>query len=306
MSSVSDVAFFMEVVKAGTLSGAAQELGVSTAAVSRRLANLETRLGIRLLNRTTRRASVTPEGELYLAEGKRILGDLEELEQRLSSSQAVPKGLLRVNATFGFGRQFIAPAVADFVERHSDVEVQLQLTDRPASLIDEGFDVCIRFGEISDARIVSKKIASNRRLLCASPAYLERFGMPASPTDLQRHRCIVIRESDETYGTWHLKSGSTQATVKVRGTVSTNDGESAVTWALRGLGILLRSEWNVAPYLRSGRLREVLSDWQLPSADIHAVYPMKSNLSAKVKAFVGHLDKHFEQYRPQEGGGSGW
>ena len=306
MSSVSDVAFFMEVVKAGTLSGAAQELGVSTAAVSRRLANLETRLGIRLLNRTTRRASVTPEGELYLAEGKRILGDLEELEQRLSSSQAVPKGLLRVNATFGFGRQFIAPAVADFVECHSDVEVQLQLTDRPASLIDEGFDVCIRFGEIPDARIVSKKIASNRRLLCASPAYLERFGMPVSPTDLQLHRCIVIRESDETYGTWHLNSGSTQATVKVRGTVSTNDGESAVTWALRGLGILLRSEWNVAPYLRSGRLREVLSDWELPPADIHAVYPMKSNLSAKVRAFVGHLDKHFEQYRPREGGGSGW
>jgi DNA-binding transcriptional LysR family regulator len=306
MSSVSDVAFFMEVVKAGTLSGAAQELGVSTAAVSRRLANLEARLGIRLLNRTTRRAAVTYEGELYLAEGKKILAELEELEQRLASAQAVPKGLLRVNATFGFGRQFIAPAIADFVELHPEVEVQLYLSDRPVNLIDEGFDVCIRFGDTPDARITSKKIASNRRLLCASPGYLERFGTPVSPIDLQRHRCIVIRERDETYGTWQLHSGTTQASVKVRGTVSTNDGESAVNWALRGLGIVLRSEWNVAPYLRSGRLREVLSDWLFPPADIHAVYPMKNNLSAKVRAFVDHLEKHFEQYRSREDGRSGW
>lgn len=306
MSSVSDVAFFMEVVKAGTLSGAAQELGVSTAAVSRRLANLEARLGIRLLNRTTRRAAVTPEGELYLAEGKKILAELEELEQRLSSGKAVPKGLLRVNATFGFGRQFIAPAIADFVEIYPDVEVQMQLTDRPVNLSDDGFDVCIRFGEVPDARITSKKIAKNRRLLCASPTYLERFGVPGSPTDLQRHRCIVIRESDEIYGTWHLHSGGTHATVKVRGTVSTNDGESAVSWALRGQGILLRSEWNVAPYLHSGRLREVLGDWALPNADIHAVYPMKNNLSAKVRAFVSHLEKFFEQYRPLDGAKTGW
>lgn len=306
MSSVSDVAFFMEVVKAGTLSGAAQELGISTAAVSRRLANLESRLSIRLLNRTTRRASVTAEGELYLAEGKKILAELDELEQRLSSGKAVPKGLLRVNATFGFGRQFIAPAVADFAEQYPEIEIQLQLTDRPVNIVDEGFDVCIRFGDVPDARITSKKIASNRRLLCASPGYLERFGTPLSPTDLQRHRCIVIRESDEIYGTWHLHSGSTQATVKVRGTVSTNDGESAVNWALRGLGVLLRSEWNVAAYLRSGRLREVLSDWQLPSADIHAVYPMKNNLSAKVRAFVTHLEKHFEQHRSRENGSGGW
>ncbi|WP_434627723.1 LysR family transcriptional regulator [Chromobacterium sp. CV08] len=306
MSSVSDVAFFMEVVKAGTLSGAAQELGVSTAAVSRRLANLEARLGIRLLNRTTRRAAVTYEGELYLAEGKKILGELEELEQRLASAQAVPKGLLRVNATFGFGRQFIAPAIADFAERHPEVEVQLYLSDRPVNLIEEGFDVCIRFGELPDARIVSRRIAGNRRLLCASPAYLERFGLPASPMDLQRHRCIVIRESDETYGAWHLHSGTAQANVKVRGAVSTNDGEAALGWALRGLGILLRSEWNVAPYLRSGRLREVLGDWRFPPADIHAVYPMKSHLSAKVSAFVNHLDKHFEPYRPGAGGKSAW
>ena len=281
-------------------------MGVTTAAVSRRLAQLEARLGIRLLNRTTRRSTVTHEGEVYLEEGKRILGDLQELEERVSSGQAMPRGLLRVNATFGFGRQFIAPAIADFMELHPDVEVQLQLTDRPLNLIEDGFDVCVRFGDVPDARIVSKKIASNRRMLCASPSYLELFDTPLSPTDLQRHRCIVIRESDATYGTWHLTSGTTHATVKVRGTVSTNDGEVAVSWALRGLGILMRSEWNVAPYLRSGRLREVLNDWRLPAADIHAVYPMKSNLSAKVRAFVRYMETHFQSYRPEIGGSSGW
>lgn len=306
MSADSDIAFFVEIVKAGSLSGAAQQLGISPAAVSRRLANIETRLGIRLLNRTTRRLTVTQEGELYLAEGKKILDDLEELEQRLSSAKAEPKGLLRVNSTFGFGRQFVAPAVGAFIEQHPDVEVQLQLTDRPVNLIEDGYDVCIRFGDVPDARITSRKIADNRRLLCASPLYLKKFGYPTSPADLQRHNCIVIRESDETYGTWHLHSGASTATVKVRGSVTTNDGESAVNWALQGYGILLRSEWNVAPYLRSGRLVEILTDWKLPPADIHAVYPMKNNLSAKTRAFVKHLDSFFEKYRTEKGIESRW
>jgi DNA-binding transcriptional LysR family regulator len=289
MDSISDIAFFSLLVKQGSLSATAQELGISPPAVSRRLAAVESRLGIRLLNRTTRRIAVTHEGELYLEEGGRLLGELEELEQRVSSGNAIPKGLLKVNATFGFGRHYIAPVIADFVEKFPEVEVQLQLTDRPMNLMEESIDVCIRFGDIPDARITARKIATNRRLLCASPAYLERFGTPQTAIDLQKHRCIVIRESDAAYGTWHLHSNAAQETIKVRGTVTTNDGETAVSWALRGLGIIMRSEWNVAPYLRSGRLREVLADWQFPPADIHAVYPMKNNLSAKVRAFVDFL-----------------
>lgn len=150
-----------------------------------------------------------------------------KLDGRRSVSR-IPKGLLRVNATFSFGRQFIAPAIADFVNIYPEVEVQMQLTDRPVNISDDGFDVCIRFGEVPDARITSKKIASNRRLLCASPTYLERYGMPTSPTDLQRHKFIVIRESDEIYGTWHLRSGTTQATVKVRGTQLTTGNRQSV------------------------------------------------------------------------------
>ena len=154
---------------------------------------------------------------------------------------------------------------------------------------EDGVDVCIRFGEVPDARVTSRKLASNRRLFVATPAYLRQHGTPESPADLKRHRCIVIGERDEFYGQWQLRCGALKQTVKVRGPVSTNDGETALDWALQGLGILQRSEWHVAPYLRSGRLVQVLTDWELPSADIHAVYPARRNLSAKVIAFVDHL-----------------
>ncbi len=306
MNHVADLAFFVTLAQAGTLTAAAQELGLSTAAVSRRLAALEARLGIRLMQRTTRRATLTQEGELFLDEGRRILGELTELETRLSGGQASPKGLLRVNATFGFGRQFIAPAVGQFVARHPEVEVQLQLTDRPVSLSDDSVDVCVRFGEVPDARITSRKLVSNRRLLVASPAYLKRHGAPLAPADLRQHPCIVIREADGAYGNWPLRHGNQRLTVKVGGSVSTNDGEVALSWALQGLGILMRSQWHVAPYLRSGRLRQVLPDWDLPAADIHAIYPARQHLSAKVRAFVDHLDAYFAPHREAQARDGSW
>ncbi len=289
MDAVSDIAFFAMLVKHGNLSAAAQELDVTPPAVSRRLALLENRLGIRLLNRTTRRISLTYEGELYLEEGRRILDDLGELEQRVSSGHSVPKGLLRINATFGFGREYVTPIIAEFIERHPEVEVQLRLTDRPINLAEEGFDVCVRFGHIPDARIVARKLASNRRYLCAAPAYLEKYGIPQTPSELPRHKCIVIHQTNSSVGTWRLSNGSLEEAIKVRGVVVTNDGDAAVAMALRGLGILERSEWHVAPYIRSGQLHLVLPDWVLPAADIYVVYPVKKNLSAKVRAFVDHL-----------------
>src|SRR5690606_38926950 len=191
-------------------------------------------------NRTTRRVSVTQEGELYLAEGTRILADLEALERNVASTRAEPRGLLRLNATFGFGRAHVVPAVSDFARQYPDVEVQMHLTDRPVNLIDEGYDVAVRFGDIPDARLTARKIASNRRLLCASPNYLRAHGEPRTPGELQRHRCIVVRENDVAYGTWHLRAGQRVETVKVRGPLSSNDGQSALEWALAGHGI--RSE----------------------------------------------------------------
>ncbi|HWZ48960.1 MAG TPA: LysR substrate-binding domain-containing protein [Herbaspirillum sp.] len=293
MNAISDLDFFVQLVKQGSLVALARELGVTPPAISSRLSQLEKRLGVRLLNRTTRRLSVTHEGESYLATGSRLLADLQELERSIASSRAMPKGLLRVNATFGFGRRHMAPAIIEFARRYPEVEVQLELTDRAVNLADKAFDIGIWFGMVPDSRMVARKIAGNRRLLCASPAYLAKAGAPATPHDLQAHQCIVLRESDAAYGTWHLTRGSKRETVKVRGALSTNDGETALLWTLAGFGILMRSEWDVHAHLQAGRLVPILQDWALPVADIFAVYPERMNLSAKVSAFIDFLSEWF-------------
>lgn len=293
MDAISDLDFFIRLVKQGSLAALARELGLTPPAISTRLSQLEKRLGVRLLNRTTRRLSVTHEGEIYLATGARLLDDLQELERTIASSRATPKGLLRVNATFGFGRRHIAPAIVEFARLYPQVEVQLELTDRAVNLADKAFDIGIWFGTVPDSRMVARKIAANRRLLCASPAYLKTAGMPQTPHDLQTHQCIVLRESDAAYGTWHLLRGNKRETVKVRGSLSTNDGETALLWALAGFGILTRSEWDARAHLQTGNLKLVLEDWTLPDADIFAVYPERMNLSAKVSAFIDFLTDWF-------------
>ncbi|MBB5368434.1 MULTISPECIES: LysR family transcriptional regulator [unclassified Janthinobacterium] len=293
MSAVSDLAFFAMLVKHGSMAAVAREMGVTPPVISKTLASLEARLGVRLLNRSTRRMSVTQEGELYFAQGSRILAELEELESTVAASRAVPRGLLRVNASIGFGRRHIGPAITAFVRDYPEVEVQLQVSDRPANLADTAFDVGIRIGALPDARLYARRIAANERWLCAAPQYLRGKIPLAVPRDLARHQCIVLRENDAAYGHWTLYQGRTQESVKVRGKLSTNHGEIALDWALDGQGIVQRSQWDVAPYLRSGRLVRVLPEWSLAPADIFAVYPEKLNLSARVTAFIDFLQRHF-------------
>lgn len=292
------MAFFALLTRMGSLSAAARELNITTPAVSKRLSQMESRLGVQLLNRTTRRISLTAEGEVYLEHARRILTDIEDMERLISSSIAAPKGLLRVNATLGFGRIHIAPLISSFAKKYPDVQVQLQLTVNPPPLTEDAFDVCIRFGEPPDARVIARRIASNRRLICASPGYLTRHGVPKKPSDLAVHNCIGIRQGDEAYGIWHLSAGQKSETIKVRGALSTNDGEIAVNWALAGHGLLMRAEWDVAKYLQSGRLSTVLDDWQTPPADIFAVYPQRLQTAARVKAFVDWVVQAFSSTSP--------
>jgi len=289
----SEMQFFSVLARCGSLSAAARELRVTTPAVSKRLAQLESRMGISLLNRTTRRISLTHEGETYLRNARRILDEIEALELELKGAQAQPRGLLRVNATLGFGRSHLAPLISSFVKAWPQVQVQLQLSVNPPPLTEDAFDVCVRFGEPPDTRLVARLVAPNRRLLCASPAYLAREGMPRTPQDLPQHNVIAIRQGDEGHGQWRLRSGKQVVTVKVRGNLSTNDGEIAVNWALAGHGIVMRAEWDIARYLRSGRLKPVLEGWQTPPADIYAVYPQRHQVSARVRAFVDYLAAHF-------------
>ncbi|CAN5134671.1 LysR family transcriptional regulator [soil metagenome] len=306
MDSFSDLAFFTLLMKHGNMVATAQEMGVTPPSVSKRLAALEARLGVRLLNRTTRRISLTPEGETYLVEGARVLNELDALERTVAGAKAAPRGLVKVSATLGFGRRHIAPMLSKFARAYPDVEVQLHLADRAVNLVEQGFDAAIRLGELPDARLTARKLAPNRRLLCAAPAYLRRNGEPANPRELPQHRCIFLRESDEPFGIWHLRAGARHETVKVRGPLSSNDGDCALTWALDGQGILMRSEWDAAPYLRSGRLRPILETWSLPPADIYLVFPTKAHLSAKTRVFVDFALKHFEVRRDPPAGQAVW
>ena len=293
LAASAEMQFFSTVVRSGSLSAAAREMQVTTPAVSKRLAQLEARLGVTLLNRTTRRISLTHEGETYLHSARRILAEIEALEHSLHGTSAAPTGLLRVNATLGFGRMHVAPLIASFVRRYPEVEVQLQLSVNPPPLTEDAFDVCVRFGEPPDARVVARLLAPNRRLLCASPAYLARHGAPRTPHELAQHNVIAIRQADQGYGVWRLRSGKRVETVKVHGNLSANDGEIAVNWALAGLGIVMRAEWDIARYLKSGRLRPVLENWQTPPADIYAMYPVRHQGAARVTAFVEHLQTEF-------------
>jgi DNA-binding transcriptional LysR family regulator len=296
----AELGFFVSLGTCGSLSGAARELGISTAAVSKRLSQMEARLGVPLINRTTRRMSLTPDGEVLFEHARRILGEIADLDQLLSTSKDEPKGLLRVNATLGFGRLHIAPAISQYVLRYPEVDVQLQLSVNPPPLTEDQFDVCIRFGEPGDTRVIAKKLANNRRLLCAAPKYLAKHGEPAMPADLVRHNCICIRQGDEAYGTWRLRrdrgDGGPGEAVKVRGNLTTNDGEIAVNWALDGHGILMRAEWDIERYLESGRLVQVLPQYRTLDADIYAIYPQHQHQSSRVRTLVAFLSQAFERF----------
>ncbi len=289
MGGFSDLGFFVLLVRRGSLAAAAQELGLTPSAASKRLAALEQRLGVRLLHRTTRRISLTPEGETYLVEGTRVLEDLTALEEAVAGRSARPQGLLRVSATLGFGRAHVAPLLGAFSERFPEVEVQLHLSERQGHPVEEAVDLQVRVGELPDARLTARPLAFNRRLLCAAPSYVARAGLPRTPRELSRHDCLFLREGDEAFGSWSLSQGGQQETVKVRGPLSTNDGASALAWALDGRGIVMRSQWDAAQALREGRLVPVLPDWSLPSADIWLVFPTRHHLAAKTRALVEFL-----------------
>lgn len=304
MDAYSDIKLFALIVKLGNMAATAQELGVTPPVISRRLALLEKRLGVRLMNRTTRKISLTPEGETYLMEGVRIQEEMDALEGRIAGGSLQPQGTVRIAATFGFGRTYVTPALSSFVREFPQIDVQLHLSEKSVNLVDQGFDLMIRFGELADSRLTARLLAKNRRILCAAPSYLSAMGVPMHPRDLGRHNCIFIREADETFGTWHFSNGTESETIKVRSNLSTNDGNVALSWALDGQGILIRSQWDVARHLKAGELVPLLTDWAPPPADIYVVFQTSKQMPAKVRVLVDWLLKHFEARRAANKGSS--
>jgi LysR family transcriptional activator of dmlA len=290
----SDLEFFILLARHESLSAAARALDITPPAATRRLAQMEEKLGVRLVNRTTRTVSLTTEGAIYLQHASRILSQVQEMEDAVSMSGATPRGLLRVNASLGFGRTTIAPLVSKFANAYPDVEVQLEVTDRPIDLIEHGFDLGIRFGELPDQRLNARRIMSNRRFLCASPKYLARHGTPEQAADLAQHRCIVHRQNDDAYGIWRFVRDQHSVAIKVHGMLSSTDGDIVLGWALDGHGILIRSEWDLQKYVQSGRLKIVLPEFGLPDADLFVYYPSRQNQAARVRAFIDFLVEQFE------------
>ena len=283
-----DLELFIAIARTGSLVRAGREMGITGAAVSKRLMALERRLGVRLVQRTTRTLRITQEGERYLQEGKRLVVGLDELEQTLRGVTSQPTGLLRVNASLGFGRAVICLLLSEFARKHPELEVQLHLSDTPLNLVKDGYDIGIRVGELADTRLSARKLRNNRRLVCASPAYLKAHGTPDNLAELARHQAVVLHENEQTFGIWHLRNAERKEMVKVRARMSTNDGDVALRWALEGYGLLLRSEWSIEPLLAKGDLQIVLPAWYEP-ADIYAVFPTRDQLSAKTRAFIDFI-----------------
>lgn len=288
MNNFPDIAFFIELVKHGSLSGLARTWGVTPPAISMRLNQLEKELGVRLLNRSTRQLSLTYEGELYYSRGTTLLADLAELNRDVSGGRDTPKGTLRVNAPLALGRKKIAPIMFDFMSQHPEIQIQLDLTGTPVNQIEQGYDVIIRVGIPPDSRLIARKLVSTRCFLCASPLYLDTAGTPVHPKELLNHQCLILRGPENSH-IWRLSKEDLTESIKVHGDFSCADGEVLMGWGLQGRGIIIASDWYIQGYLKSGRMRLILEDWALPNRDIYAVYPERMHLSAKVTAFISFL-----------------
>jgi DNA-binding transcriptional LysR family regulator len=292
MDPLDGIAAFARVVDSGSFSAAARRLNVSKSAISAHVQRLEERLGVRLLNRTTRRVSVTEAGAAYYRHCGRILAEAEAAEQAASALQREPRGTLRVSAPDSFGWMHVAPAVPAFLKRYPDLAIDIKLSAAYVNLVDEGLDLAIRIGVLEDSALVARKLASSRLVLCAAPAYLEERGMPRAPDDLAGHNCLcadLLSWGDE----WRLVGKRGEVRVPVNGSFRSNNAEMLRAAALDGVGIAALPTWAVAEQLRSGMLQRVLTAWEAPASTIYAVYPGNRLMSMKVRAFVDHLARCF-------------
>ncbi|WP_438390063.1 LysR substrate-binding domain-containing protein [Caballeronia sp. DA-9] len=293
--NLDDLRVFCMVARKSSFSAAAEALSVSAAYVSKRVGVLESDLGTRLLHRSTRRVAITEAGERVYAWAEKILDDVDQLVEDVSTTRRIPRGTLRISSSFGFGRHIVAPALARLSDHHPQLSVRLDLFDRLVDVAGEGFDLDIRIGDEIASHLIARRLASNHRVLCASPEYLERHGAPKQLADLTIHACLAIKERDHPFGLWRLHVRGEAVSIKVTGPLSTNHGEVAVQWALAGRGIVLRSLWDVQPLLEGGQLVQILPDVTQP-ANVWAVYPARLAASAKVRVCVDFLAEEFAQW----------
>lgn len=286
MDKFGDIDVFARVVTARSMSAAGRELGLSTAVISKRIRRLEERLGVRLLQRTTRQITLTEAGQGFYERAVSILASIEEAEGWAARGSATVRGVLRVSAPTSFGRMHIAPRLLPFLERHPHLTVDLNLSDAFIDVIGEGYDLALRIGDLPDSSLVARRLAPNHRLLVAAPAYLDKHGMPGSIDDLPRH--VLIAHNTDI---WRLEGpGGQDEVVRVNAQLRTNSSEVVREAVLAGMGIALRSTWDIGPELRNGQLRVVLPGYGgSHRVSVYAVYPSRRHLEQKVRVFVDYL-----------------
>jgi LysR family transcriptional activator of dmlA len=289
-----DLRLFCAVARRSSFIAAANEMGISPAHVSKRIAMLEAMFGAKLFHRTTRRVSVTAEGESAFARAQKILEDVDGMLEAVGGAGGEPRGLLRIATSLRLGRRHVAPVLSLLRQQHPGLEVWLELLDRRVDLIGEQFDLDIRVGEVQEPHLIASKIASGSRVLCATPAYLARRGMPEHPAELPRHDCLLLRERDQAFGVWRLQGPGGWETVKVTGPMASNHSDVTRQWALEGYGIIMASVWDVAASVRAGELVRVLPGWQQP-ADIWAVTSARASASARMRVCLDFLKAQLSQ-----------
>ncbi len=294
MGQFRQISTFVEVVARGSLSAAARAEGIAPAMIGRRLDALEARLGVKLLQRTTRKLVLTNEGAAFLEDCQRILSELEDAESAVAERSAKASGHLLVSAPAGFGRQHVAPLLPSFLAEHREVTMNLNLNDRVVDVVGEGVDVAIRIASLSDSSLVGVKLADNQRVLVASPAYLKRHGAPATLDDLARHNCLAISSEGSQRG-WTFNENGKIVTLKVAGNMVCNDGAVLHDWALAGKGLAWRSMWEVNAEIDDGRLVTVLDQYSAPGNDIYAVFAQRRHLPLRIRAFVDFLRHTYAQ-----------
>ena len=292
MGKFREITSFVEVVARGSLSAAARAEGIAPAMIGRRLDALESRLGVKLLQRTTRRLALTDEGAAFLEDCQRILAEMEEAEAAVSERSAHAKGHLLVSAPAGFGRQHVAPLLPSFLAEHRDVTLNLNLNDRVVDVVGEGVDVAIRIASLGDSNLVGVKLADNARVVVASPGYLKRHGTPRTLGDLAHHNCLAISSEGSQRG-WSFRDNQKTVTLRVSGNMVCNDGEVLHDWALEGKGLAWRSMWEVGAQIAAGRLVTVLDAYAAPGNDIYAVFAQRRHLPLRIRAFVDFLRRAY-------------
>lgn len=298
---IGDLSLFLRVLDLGSISAAARSLDLSVAVASQRLKRLERELGVRLLHRTTRQLHATPEGAALAEQGRVLIEDLEALTSGLRQSGTEVAGTLRITTSASFGRLYISPLLPEFLAMYPRIRLSINLTDQTLDLVSAGFDLAIRIGALEDSSLVARKLATNRRLLCASPGYLRRHGTPRTPEELADHECVLLVGSQGRQDVWrmHDRDGR-EVAVRVHGRIESNFGEVVRDAVVAGLGIAVHSSWHVCEDLRAGRLQALLPDYAIADTGIYALMPQRRLVPPRVRAFVDFLAGRFGDNPPWE------